>query len=367
LNLQRFLFTAVVLAAALHSIGQDIFKGYEHLFTPPLQYTIHQSASAIKIDGKLNEPTWQNAPWSEYFVDIEGKAKPLPRQQTRFKMLWDQSYLYVAAELMEEDIWATLTKYDTIIFYDNDFEIFIDPDNDTHHYFEIEINALGTLFDLYMSKPYRNRGKLIMGWNAAGIKKGVHVEGSLNNNSDKDKRWTIEMAIPFADLKQDSINTPVPSNGNLWRINFSRVEWEINKKGSGYEKRKHPESNKTLPENNWVWSPQGVINMHFPERWGYAQFSGAKSGTGKKSFELPFAEEAKKYLRLIYYKQVDFIRGNKSYAKDLKDIEMPDKIKLSNGQSATIKLLSTGTKYTATIECLSGKWEITDDSKTSEK
>jgi hypothetical protein len=365
--LQRFLFTAVVLATALHSIGQGIFKGYEHLFTPPLQYTIYQSASSIKIDGKLNEPAWQNAPWSEYFVDIEGKTKPLPRQQTRFKMLWDQSHLYVAAELMEEDIWATLTKYDTIIFYDNDFEIFIDPDNDTHHYFEIEINALGTLFDLYMSKPYRNRGKLMMGWNAEGIKKGVHIEGTINDNNDKDKRWTIEMAIPFTDLKQDTISTSNPKNGDLWRINFSRVEWEISKKGSGYEKKKNPETGKSLPENNWVWSPQGVINMHFPERWGYAQFSNAKSGAGKKSFVLPIGEEAKKYLRLIYYKQVDYIKANKVYAKNLKELGMPDKIKLSNGQSATIKLINTGTNYTVTIECLSGKWEISDDSKTSEK
>ncbi len=337
------------------------------MFTAPLQYTIYHAESPIKIDGRASETAWQQAPWSKSFVDIEGKAKPLPRFDTRVKMLWDESNLYIAAELMEEDIWATLTKYDTIIFYDNDFEIFIDPDNDTHHYFEIEINAFNTLFDLYMSKPYRNRGKLIMGWNAKGIKKAVYIDGSINDNSDKDKRWTIEMAIPFADLKQDSISTPVPVNNDLWRINFSRVQWEINKKDKGYEKKKNPETNKPLPENNWVWSPQGVINMHFPERWGYAQFSSANSGDEKKSFALPIAEEAKKYLRLIYYKQVDYIKANKVYAKDLKALGMPDKIVLSNRQAATIKLLSTGTNYSSTIECLSGKWEISDNSKISMK
>ena len=59
-------------------------------------------------------------------------------------MLWDETNLYIAAELTETHIWSTLTRHDTIVFLDNDFEVFIDPDNDTHHYFEIEINAAGT-------------------------------------------------------------------------------------------------------------------------------------------------------------------------------------------------------------------------------
>jgi hypothetical protein len=29
-------------------------------------------------------------------------------------------------------------------------------------------------------------------------------------------------------------------------------------------------------EDNWVWSPQGLINMHVPDRWGYVRFSGAR-------------------------------------------------------------------------------------------
>ena len=57
-------------------------------------------------------------------------------------MLWDDEYFYVAAELEEPDIWATLTERDAVIFYDNDFEIFIDPDGDSHEYYEFEMNAL---------------------------------------------------------------------------------------------------------------------------------------------------------------------------------------------------------------------------------
>ena len=63
-------------------------------------------------------------------------------------MLWDDEYFYFAAELIEDQIWATLTERDSVIFYDNDFEIFIDPDGDSHQYYEFEINALNTVWDL---------------------------------------------------------------------------------------------------------------------------------------------------------------------------------------------------------------------------
>jgi hypothetical protein len=49
-------------------------------------------------------------------------------------------------------------------------------------------------------------------------------------------------------------------------MNFSRVEWQI--EAGGHQYRKVPGK----PEDNWVWSPQGVVNMHVPERWGYVQF-----------------------------------------------------------------------------------------------
>jgi hypothetical protein len=64
-----------------------------------------------------------------------------------------------------------------------------------------------------------------------------------------------------------------PKDGDQWRVNFSRVEWDLESVDGKYRKIKD------RPEHNWVWSPQGVIDMHRPERWGYLQFSTAKPGT----------------------------------------------------------------------------------------
>ena len=59
-----------------------------------------------------------------------------------------------------------------------------------------------------------------------------------------------------------------PKPGAEWRINFSRVEWQVRVVGGKYEKVPG------LKEDNWVWSPQGVVNMHVPEKWGYVRFEG---------------------------------------------------------------------------------------------
>jgi hypothetical protein len=221
----------------------------------PLSYDCYRTKTPILIDGKLDDPAWRKAKWTSDFVDIEGAAKPTPRFRTRAKMLWDDNYLYIAAELEEPNVTGTLTKHDSVIFKDNDFEVFIKPLPETKSYYEFEMNALNTGWDLFLPKPYSENGKPDNSWDIAGLKTAVAIQGTLNKSTDTDRGWTLEIAYPltaFASRQQ----VPPPAPGTVWRINFSRVEWK-----SGNPK-----------EDNWVWSPQGVINMHVPARWGYLHF-----------------------------------------------------------------------------------------------
>jgi len=119
----------------------------------PRGYVCQRASGAIVIDGKIDDSAWKDAEWSADFVDIEGAAKPAPRFRTRMKMLWDDEYLYIAAELLEPHVCATITKKNAVIFYDNDFEVFIDPDGDNHNYHEFEMNALNTIWELDLVKP----------------------------------------------------------------------------------------------------------------------------------------------------------------------------------------------------------------------
>lgn len=231
----------------------------------PREYVCRRALSPIQIDGKLDDPAWRQAAWTDDFVDIEGAAKPIPRFRTRAKMRWDDDYFYVAAELVEPDVWATLTVHDSVIFHDNDFEVFLNPSGDGLNYFEFEINALNTGWDLFLAKPYKKQGRADNSWEIPGLRTAIHVDGTLNNSRDRDRGWTVEIAFPWSAFAS---RAPVrrPAQGEAWPVNFSRVEWRVEARDGGY--MKVPDTK----EDNWVWSPQGLVDMHVPEKWGFVRF-----------------------------------------------------------------------------------------------
>ncbi|WP_324677379.1 carbohydrate-binding family 9-like protein [Hymenobacter sp. GOD-10R] len=330
----------VALASPLQA--QTAFQGMEALFTPPKGYVVQHTSQPLAMDGNLQESDWQKAAWTSNFVDIEGAAKPLPTFQTRVKMLWNDSTLFIAATMQEPQIWATQTHHDDIIYKDNDFEVFIDPDDNTHQYFEIEVNALNKIFDLFLPKPYRNKGDALIGWDVAGLQSGVSIDGTLNQPQDQDKSWTVEMAIPLKALRM-GFPFQAPTEGTLWRINFSRVEWDTKVVGDKNPKLKDA-AGKDLPEHNWVWSPQGVINMHYPERWGYLQFTRQANTT----FQLPPAELRKRYLWLVYYRQQQYREKAGRYAATLAELKITPQVEVDK-QANQLQLAATPYQFTATL------------------
>lgn len=262
---------------------------------PPRQYTAVRALSTPLIDGKADDNAWSQAAWSEPFIDIEGIKKP--RYATRMKMVWDSMNLYILAELEEPHLWGTLKQRDTVIFYNNDFEVFIDPDGDTHNYMELEVNLLNTQWDLLLTKPYRNQGKVYDSWDITGLETAISYNGTLNDPSDQDQGWSIEIALPWQVLTEAAGSGKVPE-GEFWRIGFSRVNWDFDISDGRYS-RKRDKSGKYLPEYNWVWSPQWVINMHEPEKWGYVYFE--PSGQASDAdVDLPVDEPLKWELYRIY-------------------------------------------------------------------
>ena len=279
---------------------------------PPRGYVCYRTAAPLNIDGKLDESAWLQAPWTDNFVDIEGSKKPTPRFRTRAKMLWDDQYFYIGAELEEPHVWATLTEHDAVIFHDNDFEVFINPNGDNHHYAEFEINALNTGWDLLLTRPYKDGGKALNSWEIPGLKKAVHVNGTLNQPGDQDRNWTVELAFPWSVLGELATRHGAPRDGDQWRVNFSRVEWQIDIANGQY--RKVPKTH----EDNWVWSPQGVVDMHRPETWGYVQFSTAPFGAAvfRPDVDIP----VKRRLHEIYYAERSFRKKNSRWATSLEEL-----------------------------------------------
>ncbi|NSL89216.1 carbohydrate-binding family 9-like protein [Chitinophaga sp. Mgbs1] len=322
--------------------AQVFSESFKPFTGTPEHYVCYHITDSITIDGKLDEAAWQQVNWTNDFVDIEGSKRPQPPLQTRVKMMWDQQYLYIAATLREPHIWATLRDHDAVIFHDNDFEVFIDPDGDTHQYYEIEINAFNTVMDLFMNKPYRNGGTAMLNWDTKGLKTAVHVNGSINQPGDTDKEWTVEMAIPFQAFRY--FNSPErPQDSSIWRINFSRVEWDTDIRNNQYVKQRKP-------EHNWVWSAQDIINMHAPERWGYLLFTTQPAGNNHVQFRMPPAEQARQVLWQLYHQQQQYRQQHGRYAASLQQLQLPAKQTAANGVVYTLEVEGISSQYNARIQ-----------------
>lgn len=310
-------------------------------------YICKRTLDEINIDGSANESSWNKASWTQNFVDIEGDKNPAPYLNTRAKMLWDDDYFYFYAEMEEPHIWAKLTERDAVIFYDNDFEIFIDPDGDTHNYTEFEMNAFNTVWDLLLTKPYRDGGHAVNAYDIQGLKTAVKINGSINDPSDKDKSWSIEVAIPWKVLKETTKTNVPPKHDDIWRVNFSRVQWETEIQNGEYVKKKNLETGKNLPENNWVWSPQRAIAMHEPEFWGRVIFTDLKAGESTDFVSDYGAEEIRQTLYQVHRQQKAFKKENGVYNANKQ--ELIDFKKFSTGSLIFWELIGDKHSYHAVM------------------
>ena len=326
----------------------------------PQGYVCQATDKPLRIDGRLDDPAWESAAWTRKFIDIEGTRKPRPRFTTRAKMLWDKHYFYIAADMIEPHVWGTLTKHDSVIFRDNDFEVFIDPDGDTHQYYEFEMNALNTGWDLFLPRPYKDGGRADNSWEIPGLKTAVSVRGTLGDPSNTDSGWSVEIAIPWTVLAKSANRPSPPRPGDQWRVNFSRVEWQHLVEDGKY--RKVPK----MREDNWVWSPQGIIDMHRPEMWGYVQFSDGTTGT---RFQPDPSWPARVALMTVYHHQKSFVRKHKKWAGSLGELGLANTKWPGVITAPSIKPTDTG--YVATVSIKTGnqrsrKFQVRADSRLTE-
>jgi hypothetical protein len=326
----------------------------------PRRYLCRHTAEPLRIDGRLDDAAWKSAPWTDRFVDIEGSAKPRPHFRTRAKMLWDDQYFYVAAELEDPHVWGTLTNHDAVIFHDPDFEVFIDPDGDSHDYYEFEMNALNTGWDLRLPKPYKDGGPALNEWEIPGLKTAVHVRGTLNNPADRDEGWTLEIAFPWKALGEFTRAAAPPREGDQWRVSFSRVQWLFEIVDGGY--RKIPGKK----EDNWVWSPQGIIDMHRPEKWGYVEFTRASRKWFRSKPRTDPSAAARSVLQEIYYAQKDFYKVHKRWASRLAELKLSPGLGLKLDAPPSLQLTAEGYQATVGLRLADGRrqsWHIRQDAK----
>ncbi len=258
-------------------------------------YTAYRISGPLQIDGRLDEDSWKLAPRSSRFVDLMSGQPTI--HDTRTAVLWDDDYLYVGFWVEEPQVTATLTERDSLIYTDNDVEVFIAGQD---AYYEFEMNALGTLYEVFFiweeayarggysqlpefqrdrARPWNGVGLAdhprgprlgFWEWDFPGLKSAVYVDGTLNQNDDRDRGWTAELAFPWSGMKWlahgDGRALP-PRDGDVWRIDFSRFN-------------QYKEAPPAQDSSGWAWSAHGVWDSHVPECFPYILFSTETLGRG---------------------------------------------------------------------------------------
>eukprot|EP00927_Polykrikos_kofoidii_P073506 TRINITY_DN69536_c0_g1_i1.p1 TRINITY_DN69536_c0_g1~~TRINITY_DN69536_c0_g1_i1.p1 ORF type:complete len:407 (+),score=83.29 TRINITY_DN69536_c0_g1_i1:69-1289(+) len=313
-------------ASALASSADDGCAAFlESAASYPRHYVAHRVVGPPKIDGVLDESLWNEVPWTDEFVDIADG--PVPRKKTRAKVRWDDAFLYVAAKMEEDEIWANVTKRNDVIFHDNDFEVFLDPAGSTHYYKEFEVNALANTWQLCLNKPYGNGGYenstrtfANSGWDMHS-RAASHVVGTINDATTPASGWTVEIALPMTSLLENQSGA-TPRDGAYWRLGFSRVEWRVLRHGANYVKDPAYPS-----EDNWVWQPMGEINMHLPERWGILEFADRVKPTSRGPTRDP-SWPARHVVAAVYDAEMAWAKANggtfTDSLEDLRTVAPPD-------------------------------------------
>lgn len=237
----------IILAIALLSLFAKTTLAAKEL----PQYDCVWIANELKVDGLLDEPTWNMAQEVELLLtDTEEK----PDNPTKVKLLWDNDYLYIGFFCFDPEVWATIDKRDGDLYTEEVVEVFISADSDLRTYLELEVNPLNALFDAsVINKKDQNQGISVnRAWNSADIKHEVKIDGELNSRKGTDKSWICEMAVPLEDFSTAPNRPPKP--GDVWRINLYRID------------------HRTAKSEYSAWSTTGKIDFHIPQRFGYLEF-----------------------------------------------------------------------------------------------
>jgi hypothetical protein len=167
----------------------------------------HRVADPILVDGRLDEPSWQNAPPISEFIQQQPATGYPATERTVVRVLYDEDRIYIGAECYD-----TAPERITVMSLEQDFEsrdtdligVMLDTYLDRRNAFLFAVNPQGALKD---GQGF-NDGR-ILDWTWEGP---VEVE-----THHHDWGWSAEIAIPFTTLRFDPTRTD-----QVWGLQFLR-------------------------------------------------------------------------------------------------------------------------------------------------
>lgn len=176
----------VALGVALAALGCATALG-----ATPVErrvYDTRRATSAPVIDGRLDDAAWDTVEWSSEFIQREPAEGKPPTKQTRFKVLYDDTALYLGFRAFDDPqrLASLLARRDR--FPGDWIEVNIDSYADHRTAFSFNLSLSGTRGDEFVSNDGDNwDGNWDPVWTGA-----THVD---------EEGWTGEMRIPLSQLR----------------------------------------------------------------------------------------------------------------------------------------------------------------------
>lgn len=237
---------------ALSMIVSSIITANVFASEEPYTYSAGLVSTPPVIDGIADDEAWISAQQTSRFVYHQDNSSA--NVGTWAKVAYDSDNLYILYEAMDSDLVSTFTGHDQPTYEQDDtVEVFLDPDGDGKNYYEIGASLSASYDEVIISiDPWVDDDP----WNVQGYEYAVTYSGTINDDSDKDLMYTVEMKIPLSSLNYTGNKE---FENKLWRFNLFRAEYST--------------SSETWVPNGWLsWSPVGSFGFHQPERFAYLEF-----------------------------------------------------------------------------------------------
>ncbi|MDA0337876.1 MAG: carbohydrate-binding family 9-like protein [bacterium] len=214
----------LMLSVSLLFVGAACAQRVQEQPATVPETVIARATSAIVVDGQGNDDAWKKATKIPFIFPWNDVTKETP-QSTMARMLYDDQALYLLYECVDPYLHAEVTEKDGPVWEEDAVEIFVTPNPaDITAYFGYEMNANGTFLDYMAFEGGEHSTKSIQfAWESEGMQLQTSWVGTLNDHSDVDKSWILEMAIPMENFRHLGGTIP-PQPGDMWRLNLNRTQ-----------------------------------------------------------------------------------------------------------------------------------------------
>ncbi len=225
----------------------------------PRSYRCERASEPPALEGTFDDGAWSKGAWTEDFVVVRRRG-PAGSVRTRAKLLWDDSYLYCAVELLEPQV----AQQPGVPPVRHDVELMVADDPQVGGY-QIELVGMGTIVDAWFDADDVSHAGY-QKWDAKGLR--TSVQKSADGAT---MRWTASFALPWSTLapagrgpRLDAGAGDAPRAGAVWHVDMGRTTW-----------RPLAEAGNAAPEptamERAAWQPPADPGE--PRGWGVVEFA----------------------------------------------------------------------------------------------